>query len=210
MKKKKLAAIAAAAGMMVILVLCGTFAVNTAFAAEEIETVTNSTILQASVDTELLAVYKNILYNDTGCTLRLPAGYIASEEIPGMYLSEHHPIDSSNIYYTVSENIDTRALEEAIDSDEYKQIAEKKFQEIYGEEASITAYQMTKTETDGCPSYQIELSCKVGDMQMDQLVYIVAADKVYTITYSQSADDETMEDFKKSVATIQVVFDKEA
>ena len=43
-------------------------------------------------------------------------------------------------------------------------------------------------------------------MQMDQLVYIIAADKVYTVTYSQSADDERMEDFKKSAETIQVVF----
>ncbi len=208
MKKKKTAAIAlGAVGAMAVLALGGRFTADTVQAAGEIAALTDSTVLQAAVDTEIRAVYKNMIYNDTGCTLMLPTGYVASEEVPGMYVSERHPVDSSNIYYTVSENINTGDLEAAMDSDEYKQAAEEKFRETYGEEAAITSYRMTKTETDGCPSYKLEMSCRIGDMQMDQLVYIIAADKVYTITYSQSSDDNRMEDFKKSAETIQVVFD---
>lgn len=209
MGKKKLAAIVSAAvATVAILSLGGMFAADTVLAAEEIAELAGSTILQASVDTEIKAIYKRTFYNDTGCTLVLPTGYVASEEVPGMYLSEYNPVDSSNIYYTVSENIDAAVLEAAMDSGEYKETAEAKFKETYGDGASVISYRMVKAETDGCPSYKIELSCQVDDMQMDQLVYIIAADKVYTITYSQSADDERMEDFKKSAETIQVVFGK--
>ena len=211
MNRKKIPAlILAAAGTAILLATGGVFAVNTVFAAEEISELADHAILQASIDKEIQPVYKRMSYNDAGCTLMLPTGYMASQETPGMYLSEYYPLDSSNIYYSVSENTDTASLETAMDSEEYKQTAEAKFKETYGEEASITSYRMTKTERNGCPSYQIEMSCQVGDMQMDQLVYIIAADKVYTITYSQSADDERMDDFKKSLNTIQVVFDKQA
>lgn len=207
MKKEKIAAvIMAAAGAVALLATGGIFAVNTVFAAEEIAELADQTILQTTIDKEIIPVYKRTAYHDTGCTLMLPTGYIASEDIPGMYLSEYYPLDSSNIYYAVSENIDVNALEDAMDSEEYRQTAEAGFKETYGAEATITSYHMTKTETDGCPSYKIELSCQAGGMQMDQLVYIIAADKVYTITYSQSADDERMDDFKKSLETVRVVF----
>ena len=43
---------------------------------------------------------------------------------------------------------------------------------------------------------------------MEQLIYIIIADKVYTITYSQSADDERMEEFRKSAETIRLVFEE--
>ncbi len=207
MKKKKIAAIVTAtAGTIALLATGGIFTANTVFAAEEIAELSDHVILQTAIDKEIMPVYKRTFYNDAGCTLMLPTGYVANEEIPGMYLSEYYPLDSSNIYYTVSENINTDSLEEAMDSEEYRQTAEASFKESYGEEASITAYKMTKTETDGCPSYKIEMSCQAGGMQMDQLVYIIAADKVYTITYSQSADDERMEDFRKSLDTVRVVF----
>ncbi len=210
MKKKKTAAIAlGAVGTIAMLAIGGRFTADTVQAAGEIAALTDNTVLQAAVDTEIKAVYKNMIYNDTGCTLMLPVGYVASEEVPGMYVSERHPVDSSNIYYTVSENINAGDLEAAMDSDEYKQVAESRFREAYGEGASITAYRMTKAVTDGCPSYKIEMSCKVDDMQMDQLVYMIAADKVYTVTYSQSADDDRMEEFKKSAETIRVVFEQQ-
>ena len=210
MKKKTITVLAAAAGLTAVLAAGGMFAADTVMAAEEIAALADSTVLQSTVNAELAAVHKNIIYDDASCTLMLPVGYVASEETPGMYLSERHPVDSSNIYYTVSENVDRRGLEEAVDSGEYREAAERKFKEAYGEEAKITAYSAEKGEISGCPSYKIELSCKVGDMQMDQLVYMIAADHVYTITYSQSADDEKMEEFEESAETIRVVFKEDA
>lgn len=207
MKKKKMAAMAAAVlGAAVVFVSGGILAGKTVFAAEGAAAPAGGTVLQSVADAEVRAVYKKASYGDAGCTLTLPAGYVISGETPGLYLSERYPVDSSNIYYTVSENIDAEALEEAMEAEEYRRTAEAEFREAYGEEASIIGYHMEKTETDGCPSYKIELSCKAGDMQMDQLVYIIAADRVYTVTYSQSADDGRMEQFKKSAETIQLVF----
>ena len=37
------------------------------------------------------------------CAVLIPTGYQESEEIPGMYVHERNPLDSSNVYYTVSE-----------------------------------------------------------------------------------------------------------
>ena len=207
MKNKRIIALASA-GIAVVLALGGTFAAKTVFAAES-ASITNGntdTILHAMVDVEVMKVYKNSFYNDTGCTMILPTGYVASDSIKGMYLAERHPLDSSNVYYTVSENVDAEAVKAMMNPDDYKERVEKKFKETYGQEASVDSCKLTNTETDGCPTYKIELSCSAGDMKMEQLTYIIMADKTYTITYSQSADDERMEEFKKSAETIHMVF----
>ena len=208
MKNKRWAALAIA-GAVAILSVGGAFAVKTVMAAEEQVTImadTSDTALQAMADVEIRKVYKNTFYGDTGCTMVLPAGYVASEDVKGMYLAGRYPMDSSNIYYTVSEEVDADVIKEAIATDDYKKRMEERFKENYGESAVISSYCLTKTEISGCPAYQIELSCQVDEMQMDQLIYVIIADKVYTITYSQSADDERMEEFKKSAETINIVF----
>lgn len=208
MKNKRLAAIAVV-GTVVILSLCGTLAARTVFAAEERVAITSENsgfALHALADAEVLNVYKNSFYGDTGCTVVLPAGYVKNDSVKGMYQAERHPLDSSNVYYTVSENVDREALDKILNTDEYKDKMQQKFRESYGSGASVSTYALTKESIDGCPAYKIELSCTVEDMRMDQLTYIIMADKTYTITYSQSADDERMEDFRKSAETIHLVF----
>lgn len=211
MKNKKIAALAVA-GAAVVLIVCGTFAAKTVRAAEESVTISSEvadTALQARADVEVMQVYKNTFYGDTGCTMVLPAGYVASDSIKGMYVAERHPMDSSNVYYTVAENADAEALSEAIKTEQYKDQIEARFKASYGEDAQLDSYQVEETKISGCPAYKIRLSCSAGDMQMDQLIYIIMADQVYTITYSQSADDERMEDFEKSAETIQVFFENQ-
>lgn len=215
MRNKKTAALAALAvtGAAVALVICGTFAVRTVFAAEQqvmMADETSGTVLQAMTDVEVMEVYKNTFYGDNGCTMVLPTGYVSSENVKGMYVAERHPMDSSNIYYTVSENMDTAILDKAINTEDYKEQMEARFKESCGADAAITSYRAVKTDISGCPAYEIELSCQVGEMEMEQLIYVIMADQVYTITYSQSADDERMEDFKKSAETISVVFNNKA
>lgn len=208
MRNKKLAVIAAA-GALVILSLCGTLAMNTVFAAEERISITSertNTALQAYADTEVLKVFKKEIYNDTGCTVILPAGYVAHESIKGMYISERNPVDSSNIYYTVTEDTDAEILRASLESDAYRSKTERKFKEAYGAGAVMNAYKLEKTTVDGCPAYKIKLACMVDNMTMEQLIYIVVADKTYTITYSQASDDERMEEFEQSAKTIRMVF----
>ena len=152
--------------------------------------------------------YKKEVYGDLGCTVVLPDGYVPSGDVKGMYLAERNPLDSSNIYYTASENVDGEALDQMLESEEYKKRMEEKLKETYGEQATVDRFQYTKTEVSNCPAYKVELSCKAGETEMEQLIYIIIADKVYTITYSQSADDERMEEFRKSAETIRLVFEE--
>lgn len=210
MKNRKIA-VAAAVGTIVILTFCGTLAAKTVFAAEEVVVITDAnseTALQADTEAEVLKVFKNEKYKDTGCTVKLPTGYIASDSIKGMFISERNPIDSSNIYYSVSDNVDAKALRTAMTTDDYKKRVETKFKEAYGADSSITSYEIENTEVDGCPAYKIKLSCSMDNMVMEQLIFVIAADKVYTITYSQSTDDEKMEDFEKSAKSIRMVYAK--
>ncbi len=212
MKNKKVAALAAA-GTLTILAVCGTFAVKTVFAAEERISISGTeeagqATLKDDADTGALTVYKKEVYNEEGCTLLLPEGYVASDSIDGMYVSERRPVDSSNIYYSVSEAADAEALSNALDSGAYETEAEKSFKEAYGAEAALGSYQVQKLTVDGCPAYKIELTCTLEDMTMEQLIYIIAADRTYTITYSQSTDDERMEEFEQSARTIRLVFDE--
>lgn len=208
MKNKKLAVIATV-GTVIILSLCGSLAARTVFAAEERVSITSEnsgSALSALADAEVMKVYKNSVYGDKGCTLVLPAGYVKSSSIDGMYQAERYPLDSSNVYYTVSEGMDTDSVDKLLRTDAYKNKTEQSFRETYGSGASVSSYQSAKVSIDGCPAYKIELSCTAEDMKLEQLTYIILADKTYTITYSQSADDERMEDFKKSAETIRMVF----
>lgn len=208
MKNKRIA-VTAAIGTLVILTFCGTLAAKTVFAAEERIIITDGdseTALQADTETEVLKVYKNEKYKDTGCTMILPTGYIASDSIEGMYVSERNPIDSSNIFYTVSDNVDAKTLRTAMSTDDFKNRIENKFKEAYGADSTVQSYSMENTEIDGCPAYKIKLSCSMDQMIMEQLIFVIAADKVYTITYSQSSDDERMADFEKSAESIRMVY----
>lgn len=195
-----------AAGIMFI---GGLFAANTVFAAEDKISVGGETVqtqLNALADVEIAEVYKKDRYGDVGCTVVLPDGYLPSGSVDGMFVSHRNPLDSSNIYYTVSENLDTAALNDMLDSEEYKRRMEEKLKEEYGTEALVDTFQHTELEIDGCPAHKVELSCQAGEARMEQLIYIIVADKTYTITYSQSEDDEKMAEFKKSAETIHVVF----
>ena len=136
----------------------------------------------------------------------LPDGYLPSDSVKGMFVSQRNPLDSSNIYYTVSENLDKDVLNEMLASEEYRVQMEEKLKEEYGAEAAVDDFEYTELEIDGCPAHKVEVSCQAGEARMEQLVYIIVADKTYTITYSQSADDEKMDEFKESAETIHVVF----
>ncbi len=208
MKNKGIAILAAvfAAGAMFA---CGIFTANRVFAAEDGISMSGGTIgtrLDALADGELMKAYKSEKYGDVGCTVVLPDGYLPSDSVKGMFVSQRNPLDSSNIYYTVSENLDKDVLNEMLASEEYRVQMEEKLKEEYGAEAAVDDFEYTELEIDGCPAHKVEVSCQAGEARMEQLVYIIVADKTYTITYSQSADDEKMDEFKESAETIHVVF----
>lgn len=138
------------------------------------------------------------------CAVLIPAGYQESGEIPGMYIHERSPLDSSNIYYTVSEgdggNVSTVLTEEI-----YKETVEEAYQNA-GQEIELQVISFEEIRMDGIPGYKIRSSYKVdGDGEIEQLVYLILAKDTYTITYSQMSDDELMADFEISDGEICLI-----
>lgn len=138
------------------------------------------------------------------CAVMIPAGYHESEEIPGMYLHERTPLDSSNIYYTVSEGSGNGLVSESLTKDAYRKIIEEAFRNS-GQEVSLEIESFEEIDMEGIPAYKIRSTYEVADHQIEQLAYLILAEDTYTITYSQAADDELMADFEVSDGEIKLV-----
>lgn len=129
------------------------------------------------------------------CAVLIPAGYKESEEIPGMYVHERNPLDSSNIYYTVSEG-SAGNVPESLTRESYQAMVEEAYREA-GQEVELQITSFEEIDMDGIPGYKIRSSYKVdADAEIEQLVYLILAKDTYTITYSQLSDDELMADFE--------------
>lgn len=143
---------------------------------------------------------ENIQY----CAVMIPAGYYESEEIPGMYLHERAPLDSSNIYYTVSDGNEEGCVSENLTEEEYKEIIEKAYSEN-GQEGSLIIDSFEEVNMEGIPAYKIRTTYTMDENTIQQLTYLVLAEDTYTITYSQAEDDELMADFEFSDGKIKLV-----
>lgn len=138
------------------------------------------------------------------CAVMIPTGYHESEEIPGMYLHERTPLDSSNIYYTVSEGSGNGLVSESLTKEAYSKIMEEAFRES-GQEVSLEIESFEEIDMEGIPAYKIRSTYEVADHQIEQLAYLILAEDTYTITYSQAADDELMADFEVSDGEIKLI-----
>lgn len=143
------------------------------------------------------------------CAVLIPAGYHESENIPGMYLHEKSPLDSSNIYYTVSEGSSNGRVSEALTEDIYEQMMEEAYAEA-GQAVDVTIESFEEIDMEGVPCFKIRSSGQLADeeAQMEQLAYLILAEDTYTITYSQMSDDELMADFEISDGGIKLIRDE--
>jgi hypothetical protein len=138
------------------------------------------------------------------CAVLIPEGYYESDEIPGMYLHEMSPLDSSNIYYTVSSGSGDGSVSQGLTEEQYRETIEKAFEES-GESGNLTIDSFEELDMDGVPAYKIRSTYVMDDNTIQQLTYLVMAEDTYTITYSQSEDDELMADFEISDGEIKLV-----
>lgn len=138
------------------------------------------------------------------CVVLIPEGYHESGQIPGMYLHERAPLDSSNIYYTVSEGNGGGQVSESLTEAEYKETIENAFREA-GQDVELEIDSFEELDMDGVPAYKIRSCYETEGNKIQQLTYLVLADNTYTITYSQSEDDELMADFEISAGEIRLV-----
>lgn len=141
------------------------------------------------------------------CAVLIPSGYQESDEIPGMYIHEKSPLDSSNVYYSVSEGTEGRVSEE-LTADSYQRTLKEAYQQA-GRNVDITIDSFEKIDMDGIPGYKIRSTYNIEDGQIEQLAYLILADETYTVTYSQMSDDELMADFEISDGQIRLVREEE-
>ncbi len=143
------------------------------------------------------------------CALLIPAGYQPSEEIEGMYVHERRPLDSSNIYYTVSPGDADGKVSEKLTKEIYEETIEDAFSEE-GWEIDLQIESFEEIDMEGVPGYKIRSTYDVEDGRIEQLTYLIMADDTYTITYSQMADDQLMADFDISGDEIRLIRDDES
>lgn len=201
-KKWKLTAVLLSAGMMLAMCGCEKKVISVSTVSEEEGQETGYIEMQ---ELELKEKERENGREDIKyCAVMIPAGYYESEEIPGMYLHERTPLDSSNIYYSVSEGSSEGFLSSDLTEEEYRETIENALNEN-GQEGSLTIDSFEEIDMDGIPAYKIRTTYETDENSIQQLTYLVLAEDTYTITYSQSEDDELMADFEISDGTIKLV-----
>ncbi len=139
------------------------------------------------------------------CVVAIPAGYIESEEIPGMYIHERNPLDSSNVYYSVFSQDQADIDYSNLTAASYEKAIENAYEKSLDTKVDIKVSSFEKQEVEGFPSYIIRTSFANGEAEVEQLIYLIIADKIYSITYSQAADDELLADFEVLEGKIRLV-----
>lgn len=135
------------------------------------------------------------------CAVLIPVGYQESETIPGMYVHERAPLDSSTIYYTVSEGGE---VSESLTKESYQKALEEECQNA-GWDVEIEIESFEELDVEDIPGYKIRSRYKAKEGTMEQLTYLVMAQNTCTITYSQIAGDELMADFEVADGQIRLV-----
>ena len=138
------------------------------------------------------------------CAILIPAGYVESSTVPGMYVHSLSPLDSSNIYYTVLEGTGDGAVPDNLTAASF----EKELEDAYakqGKKVDITIEEFTRNDMEGVPGYKIRSSFEVDNKKVQQLAYIIQARDTHIITYNQLSDDELLVDFEVSEGEIRLV-----
>lgn len=138
------------------------------------------------------------------CAVVIPEGYVESEDVPGMYVHEKAPLDSSNIYYSVSDGVYDGYVSENLTQEEYESILTQALsaQEDTG---SVTVESFEEVDIDDVTAFKIRSTYEADGYTVQQLTYLILAEDTYTITYSQADDDELLADFEVSDGQIKLV-----
>ena len=136
-----------------------------------------------------------------GCTFILPEGFEESEDMQGLYLNEHYPVDASTIYYAI---LDKDTALQLMSENNFKENMEAELKQTYGSDVKLDIESFEKIKIDGYASFKILYKYTNDDINFTQLQYIINADKTYVITYSQTDEYDRMTEFAECAETIQV------
>lgn len=158
-----------------------------------------------TIDTFKIKPGKKVDLQEIGyCAILIPTGFVKSDTVDGMYISDVYPLESSNIYYTVLDPEDDGYINESLTAEKYEQSIENAFVSL-GQGVDINIDEFQLTDIDGVPCYKIRSHYDNGSTQIQQLVYIIVASETHVITYSQSSDDELLFDFLVDDGDIKLV-----
>lgn len=138
------------------------------------------------------------------CAILIPADFVQSEEVPGMYISKRYPLDSGNIYYTVTNSADIGAVSDELSKESYVKAIESAY-EAMGDSIKLKVDDFSKETLEGVPCYKIRSHYNIGDRDVQQLTYIIMAADTHVITYTQASDDDLLVDFLKDEGQIKLV-----
>lgn len=142
------------------------------------------------------------------CVVLIPEGFQESEEIPGMYVHERNPLDSSNVYYTVSEGSGEGNVSSELTEADYRESIEEAYK-ASGQDVQLNIESFEKIDMEGIPGYKVRSNYQLDEETIEQVAYMILADNTYTITYSQMADDELLADFEIYDGQIRLVREEE-
>ena len=200
MKKSKLSILLVCVLMSIVLLGCG----------HKYTTVADD--ITESEEEEFFEIQKFSLKNTKGvdrenigyCAVLIPIDFVKKDGCEGMYVSTLYPLDSSNIYYTISDAYNDGYIDENLTAQNYEQIMESAFRA----DDDPTDIEIDKFETidmSGIPCFKIRSHYVVDGQVIQQLTYIVMASQTHTITYTQVSDDELMVDFINDEGEIKLV-----
>ena len=161
------------------------------------EEFTSELLKYKNMDTSILSSSKKT----QGCTFELPEGFEESEDVPGMYLNEHYPVDAATIYYAISDKDTALQL---MSENTFKENMESELEQTYGYDVKLNIESFENIKIDGFVSFRILYTYTNNDINFTQLQYIINADKTYVITYSQTEEYDRMTEFAQSAETIRV------
>lgn len=139
------------------------------------------------------------------CAILIPSDYHKSESEEGMYVSDVYPLESSNIYYTVTDAASVGAIDDNLTEAEYEKAIEDAYGSMGGD-IDLVMDEFSREEFEGIPSYRIRCHYTPGNgKDIQQLCYIIMGSKTHVITYTQVSDDELMMDFMTDEGQIKLI-----
>ena len=165
---------------------------------EETENELTAELLEENgLDTSVL----DFVHTTIGCTFDLPEGFVETEDMSGMYVTDRYPLDASTIYYVVMDQDTSLQL---MTEESFRKQMEENLEQTYEQDVAVTVETFESIRIDGYPTFRIKCHYQIGNIKITQLQYAINADKSYMITYSQTSDYDRMDEYAASAATIHV------
>ncbi|WP_026653917.1 hypothetical protein [Butyrivibrio proteoclasticus] len=170
------------------------------------------------------ALAEDELKEAKSCTFVIPSEFVPCAE-KGLFINKNNPMESSSIFFDYFDNgkdvvLTNRERQQEEESGEleiiddslnmtkeiYQETISNAYNTQFGEDVGFTVTSYENITIDGYPGFKIEANYQAsGQERVYQTVYILLSKyRMFTVTYQRAEDDDCIEAFEKSAATIHV------